>query len=816
MEALGLPSGPAGPGKDEDAEVAADPSASSALDRSRSIHRNRAKLIVDGAYLEASIKVAGEGRKGRLDHLVLLSLLEDRLDMMFEKKVLYQATPDGQPNHFHRSISHPDGAHVKVCLQPLKARVVTMDIGGGLKQNQEIYLDKGVDLALALEILEPFEGGTPSPASSSSSLSSAATTTSSSQPALVVVTGDGDLAPVIERAERAGYLVVVCGGRKTLSEKLHQHVRKGSGQAVWLDDLIEQSWVLAPHPGLLMMGGGSGLSGTTTPPSSGSSAAAAAASLTPLGFGGPAASGGGGSGGSLSASTSSGSMAGSSTSRPPLASSPGGMSAAELSLALLKQQQQQQQQQAAHFHHAHHLGGAGAGGMHGMGGMMGGPGAAAAAAAAAVAGGLHGHGGHHVGSHGGSSMMMPPLGLSPKQKLYRCPQGRFCDKLDEPGHLRALRHPCPKGATCLVALSTCTPGVANVPGVSELERREHMLTFVHICPKGTSCPRNDIEHCTHFDHPYRRTKARCPDGGNCPYISRGAGASNSSAREHSRLYRHPCPKGSTCPLLAGKQPSEKKRYHLMDYTHPCHVGCKYSVDKEWAWQHFSDFDHIEDAQQLLDSRSNTTTEDEESVSDHVILEGGWNYLDEAGGGGPGGAGSSNTWVPSPSSSAAGGGGGGLEGPLGASLFSSDFFKPFNPAGGASSSSGASPSAGASVGSLGSMDSMAAALHNVATTSPRHHHGGYGGGHMHASPHRSSTHHQGGHHGYAHQQQQQHYHHPSAAGSGASPLRDFVHHPHSSSSSSSSSHRQQQQYPYMQGGAGYRQEKGPQSPWRPSG
>jgi hypothetical protein len=33
-----------------------------------------------------------------------------------------------------------------------------------------------------------------------------------------------------------------------------------------------------------------------------------------------------------------------------------------------------------------------------------------------------------------------------------------------------------------------------------------MASFVHICPKGTSCPRNDIEHCTHFDHPYRRTK----------------------------------------------------------------------------------------------------------------------------------------------------------------------------------------------------------------------------------------------------------------------------------------------------------------------
>jgi len=218
--------------------------------------------------------------------------------------------------------------------------------------------------------------------------------------------------------------------------------------------------------------------------------------------------------------------------------------------------------------------------------MMASP-AAAAAVAAAVAGGAGGsfHP-HHPPSYGPSSTLMlgggggsggnPPspssalsalglagmgmgLGLNPKQKLYRCPQGRFCDKLDEPGHLRALRHPCPKGPTCLIALSTCTPGAVNLPGVSDSDRRDHMLTFVHICQKGTGCPRNDIEHCTHFDHPYRRTKARCPVGGNCPYILRGAGASNSSAREHSRLYRHPCPKGSTCPLLAGKQPSEKKR-----------------------------------------------------------------------------------------------------------------------------------------------------------------------------------------------------------------------------------------------------------------
>jgi len=579
----------------------------------RSIHRNRAKLIVDGAYLEASLKVAGEGQKGRVDHLALLSLLEDRLDVTFEKKVLYQATPDGQPNQFHRSISHPDGAHVKVVLQPLKARVVTMDVGGGLKQNQEIYLDKGVDLALALEILEPFEGGPASlsPASSSPSLASAATTICSSQPALVVVTGDGDLHAVLERAERSGYLVVVCGGRKTLSEKLHQHVRKGSRQAVWLDDLIERSWVLAPHLPYNNASGesSSSESGTTTPPPStgaGSSAAAAAASVTPLMLGGPAAAAVGGGNGGSSSSGSSSSSAGFSSARPAFGSSSTSraLSATELSIALLKQQQQQHQQHQQqqqhhhhqqqlhaghlHSHHHHHLG------QHAMsGGMMASPAAAAAAAAAAAGGtggGFHSHHSLSGGSSSSSLMLggggdggnphLPPhppspssalgalglagmgmgLGLNPKQKLYRCPQGRFCDKLDEPGHLRALRHPCPKGPTCLIALSTCTPGAVNVPGVSDSDRRDHMLTFVHICPKGTVCPRNDIEHCTHFDHPYRRTKARCPDGGNCPYISRGAGASNSSAREHSRLYRHPCPKGSTCPLLAGKQPSEKKRY----------------------------------------------------------------------------------------------------------------------------------------------------------------------------------------------------------------------------------------------------------------
>lgn len=180
-----------------------------------SYRRRRAKLIIDGAHLEACIKAAGEGRKGRLDHMVLLSLLEERLDVSFEKKILYQvcfdvqdrrvvvrrgppssefgrsvlafqATPDGQPNHFHRSISHPDGAHVKTVLQPLKARLVTVEIGG-IKQTQELLLDKGVDLALALEILADRDD--PSGAPSSPNPSAAV---------LVIITADGDLQVRVE------------------------------------------------------------------------------------------------------------------------------------------------------------------------------------------------------------------------------------------------------------------------------------------------------------------------------------------------------------------------------------------------------------------------------------------------------------------------------------------------------------------------------------------------------------------------------------------------------------------------------------------
>lgn len=77
----------------------------------------------------------------------------------------------------------------------------------------------------------------------------------------------------------------------------------------------------------------------------------------------------------------------------------------------------------------------------------------------------------------------------------------LCWQVDEPGHLRALRHPCPNGQSCRFAAGAGP----------EMERREHMASFVHICPKGTSCPRNDIEHCTHFDHPYRRTKVHASE-----------------------------------------------------------------------------------------------------------------------------------------------------------------------------------------------------------------------------------------------------------------------------------------------------------------
>lgn len=151
----------------------------------------------------------------------------------------------------------------------------------------------------------------------------------------------------------------------------------------------------------------------------------------------------------------------------------------------------------------------------------------------------------------------------------------------------------------------------------------------------------------------------------------------------------------------------------MDYTHPCHVGCKYSVDKEWAWQHFSDFDHEEDLQlkhpQLLhshqtrggglDTRTSTTADDAGSAASSQVLLSGWKYLTDAGGGvgaangGGGGAassssgsstGSSSTWASpstsSPAAAAPGGTGveGQLEGSLGGSLFSADFFQPFPP------------------------------------------------------------------------------------------------------------------------------------------
>lgn len=549
----------------------------------RPSHRSRAKLVIDGAYLEASLTAAGNGLGSQVDLLALLSLLEDRLEVSFEKKVLYQGTPGGQPNNFHRLIALVDGAHVAVHLQPLKSRTVTLDLGGGCKEDREILLDKGVDLALALEILEPLESerANASPTLSSSSLASAATSTSFSQPVLVVLTGDEDMCPVMERAERVGYSVVVCGGRKSLSEKLHPFVRKGAGQAIWLEDLLDHASALGS--GACLNGHAPrGVSTSARHANAEASPATSVAPRTPLMVGEPAGTVGQGGGsssiGSISGAGGYSHADGGLLNRGLRTASPAGP-------LLFKQQQQQQQQHQPQYdqvqqiqqQHAvslqhHHRGGENASGT-----LVSPQVASAAAAAAAAATGLGGYQSLHpsiAASLALNGRNLPPsasasigmgqnssigLGLNPKQKLYRCPQGRFCDKLDEPGHLRALRHPCPKGSICAVALSVCNPGALGASGVSDADRREHMLTFVHICPKGTACPRNDIEHCTHFDHPYRRTKARCPEGGMCPFIARGVGASNSSAREHSRLYRHPCPRGSTCPLLAGKQPSEKKR-----------------------------------------------------------------------------------------------------------------------------------------------------------------------------------------------------------------------------------------------------------------
>lgn len=69
---------------------------------------------------------------------------------------------------------------MKTVLQPLKARLVTVEIGG-MKQTQELLLDKGVDLALALEILADRDDP------------GAATGINPSAAVLVIITADGDL-----------------------------------------------------------------------------------------------------------------------------------------------------------------------------------------------------------------------------------------------------------------------------------------------------------------------------------------------------------------------------------------------------------------------------------------------------------------------------------------------------------------------------------------------------------------------------------------------------------------------------------------------
>lgn len=237
----------------------------------------------------------------------------------------------------------------------------------------------------------------------------------------------------------------------------------------------------------------------------------------------------------------------------------------------------------------------------------------------------------------------------------------------------------------------------------------------------------------------------------------------------------------------------------MDYTHPCHVGCKYSVDKEWAWQHFSDFDHEEDLQLKhpqplhshqtrgggLDTRTSTTADDEGSAASSQVLLSGWNCLTDAGGGGGaangggGGAassssgsstGSSSTWASpstsSPAAAAPGGTGveGQAEGPLGGSLFSADFFQPFPPK--ASERAAAGPREGVEGAKngpgLANLDQIADVLQQVTTgrmeqsAHPnRYHRPQHGHGYQRGQAHHARAH---PHQAQQLQHYQQHHHH----------------------------------------------------------
>lgn len=127
--------------------------------------------------------------------------------------------------------------------------------------------------------------------------------------------------------------------------------------------------------------------------------------------------------------------------------------------------------------------------------------------------------------------------------------------------------------------------------------------------------------------------------------------------------------------------------------------------------------HAEGAETM----SNPTTEDEDN--DHVILEGGWNYLDDAT---MGGASPNAAWAAQQGQAAAAAAMGGLGGPT-HSLFASDFFKPFP----AASPSSMGPQGDASA--LGGASAAGAAASPL--RDPHYHHQNHHGGHHHHHHHR---------------------------------------------------------------------------------
>lgn len=185
-------------------------------------------LIIDGGNYCSTQETVTSTRLNQgefVDAVKVVNELERIVGCKFTTKFYFQGTQSKRPNEFHRALAQPPphGPHFNVEIFGKKRQ-------WGLNANNvrnEIYVEEGVDVAVATKIIECAYGIGKEEQSDK----------------IVVITGDGDMLKAIECADaKRRNTVRVVSARQSLSASLNSFVLidPETSNAVYLDELMHR------------------------------------------------------------------------------------------------------------------------------------------------------------------------------------------------------------------------------------------------------------------------------------------------------------------------------------------------------------------------------------------------------------------------------------------------------------------------------------------------------------------------------------------------------------------------------------------------